>query len=222
LRAGDVLSTSSGALLALEWNDGASLRLDENTELVLHTEDEIELIQGRIYVDSGVDRAAAAPVSLSIQTHAGMVRHIGTQYLTAVQTAGIVVSVREGEVQVRPESGAASVRPGEQLSVSLDGEITQQVIPTHGAMWEWTERITPPLELDGMTALAFVQWAARETGHELVFESDAARQLAGETQLRGAVAQEPQRALYLILQTSDLEHEVSGGNILVRIRAGAG
>lgn len=218
--AGQVLHTADGAWLGLEWSGGLSMRLDQNSELALLGADTAELISGSVYIDSGAGNGLGQSAP-EIRTHAGVVRHLGTQYLTAIKPGGISVSVREGRVQVEAQGVAATAGQGEQLIVNLQGQVARRFVPTHGKLWAWTEQVIPKLDLDGMSAWDFVHWAGRETGRLVVFDSEAAERLARQTGLRGEVSLEPSRALELILQTSDLEHQIANSEILVRIRPGS-
>jgi len=222
LAAGQVVHTSPDARLALNWFTGASLRLNENSELVLLSGQAIELTRGQLYVDAGTDRGTSdANLPIEIRTRAGVVRHLGTQYITAVDPEGTTVTVREGRVSVALAQSETFAKAGEQLRVSAQGRTERLPVPVYGELWRWAESITPALELDGLSAWSFVQWAGRETGRRVVFDSDATESLARETLLRGTVDQQPLRALGLILQTSDLDHTTSGGEILIRQRSEA-
>jgi hypothetical protein len=180
------------------------------------------LTRGQLYVDAGMNRDTSnASPPIEIRTRAGVVRHIGTQYITAVNPEGITVTVREGRVNVALGQSETVAEAGEQLRVSGQGRTERLQVPVYGELWGWAESITPALELDGLSAWAFVQWAGRETGRRVVFDSDASERLARETMLRGTVDQQPLRALELILQTSDLDHTTSGGDILIRQRSEA-
>jgi ferric-dicitrate binding protein FerR (iron transport regulator) len=105
IEGGDLVQTGSDSGLALGWHDGGSLRLDENTVVVFEAADQIYLEHGRVYFDSQTgllsSRApATGTAKLSIRTEHGMVRHLGTQYMTSVGTDELVISVREGVVSI--------------------------------------------------------------------------------------------------------------------------
>ena len=222
LAAGQVVHTSPDARLALNWLTGASLRLNENSELVLLSGQALELTRGQLYVDTVTERGASdADPPIEIRTRAGVVRHLGTQYITAVNAEGTTVTVREGRVNVALAQSETFAKAGEQLRISEQGGTERVPVSVYGELWGWAESITPVLQLDGLSAWSFVQWAGRETGRRVVFDSDATESLARETLLRGTVDLQPLRALELILQTSDLDHTTSGGDILIRQRSEA-
>ncbi|MBT8061909.1 MAG: FecR domain-containing protein [Xanthomonadales bacterium] len=210
LFAGQVLITDDHSRAGLTWHNGESIRLDQRTELALYSDGMLELRNGTVYVDS----QGAVGKGFVIRTPAGDVRHIGTQYLADVNKGTLTVSVREGRVKVVDEVAAQ----GQQLTLDQRGQVGRNEIESYGPLWSWTELVAPQITLDGMTALAFVEWAARQTGREVSFADDQTRELAAGTILRGTVQLEPARALELILQTSDLEHVIVNGEIQVSTR----
>lgn len=221
LYAGQVVSTAQAARLAVELRTGESLRIDEGTELVLTAESQIELIKGRIYVDSNQAGTSSGRVgALEIATFAGVIRHLGTQYMAGINDSAVEVSVREGKVSITTGKNESVATPGQQISVAQSGEASLSAIATHGVMWEWTELVTPEFNLDGRSAFDFIHWVGRETGHSVTFEDNIAERLARATELRGSIDLEPMRALDLILQTSDLEPSVEKGTIRIGKRAG--
>jgi ferric-dicitrate binding protein FerR (iron transport regulator) len=217
LMTGQQLVTGENSGLALRWLNGESIRLAERTKLRLTSAGEINMLVGRIYVDT--DEADSAG-SLHISTPAGRVRHIGTRYMTAVSANGTSVSVREGQVLLDKQGVETLANGGDQLKVDALGILVVQAVPTYGALWQWTEELAPIFQSDGRSMADFLDWVAHESGRAVEFASPAAEQLAGETLLRGQVDMEPMHALALILQTSDLTSEVYAGTIVVRLRAG--
>jgi hypothetical protein len=157
---------------------------------------------------------------LEIITFAGVVRHLGTQYMAGIDQSSVAVSVREGQVSFTTQASESIARPGQQINMTRTGEATITPISTHGALWEWAELVTPAFDLDGQSAFDFIQWVGRETGRTVDFALDGTEQLARSTVLRGSIDLEPTRALDLILQTSDLEPTIEDGNIMIRKRKG--
>lgn len=60
-------------------------------------------------------------------------------------------------------------------------------MPPHDPSWDWAAALAPPFDIDRQPLIDFLQWAARETGRELVFTSDAARVAAMVNRLSGTV-----------------------------------
>ena len=76
IHAGTTLSTSEGRV-ALTFGDSLSLRIDRHTRLRFDSREQVTLLAGALYVDSGGINAVPA---LRIETPAGAVRHVGTQF----------------------------------------------------------------------------------------------------------------------------------------------
>ena len=215
LHAGSELSTAGGSRLALAWVNGESVRVDQDSRLLLVSGTEISLLDGRIYVDSTADGANG--VTLVIQTPSGPVRHIGTQYITAVSGGEVTISVREGEVSIGSGNDTWTAVQGQRIRVTPDGHHSTTLIPTYGDDWQWTELVAPRFDTDGRSILEFLEWVGRETGRRIEFESIDAETMAAETRMHGNVDLEPLRAMELMLQTSDLVPSVRDGVILVSL-----
>jgi len=216
--ANQVISTNTGARMALEWKTGESIRVDENSELALISISEIELISGRVYLDT--KHVIQAGSSFVITTFAGPIRHLGTQYMAGIKGKTVTLSVREGEVYLDAANAEILVHKGEQVSIGPAGKPEVRPVQTFGRMWEWTSLVTPELNLDGLSAFEFIRWAGRESGREVEFLDVATKKMSMETLLRGKVNLSPDDALDLILLTSDIEAISTDEKILVRRRSG--
>jgi ferric-dicitrate binding protein FerR (iron transport regulator) len=216
LEAGQQIVSAVNSRMAMRWLNGESIRLDENTELRLKSAAEIELLAGRIYVDT----AQAGPIAeLVITTPSGLVRHLGTRYMTSVSAEGTTVSVREGRVLLEAKGVETVADRGEQLKVNASGAHSLERISTYGSIWQWTEELAPVYSSDGLSMADFLDWVAHESGRVVEFASPQAEKMASDTLLRGQVELEPMRALTVVMQTSDLVPEVSAGTIVVRLLA---
>ena len=217
LETGQRIQTRLDSGIAIRWHNGESIRLDENTELSLQSANEIDLLTGRIYVDT---TAAGASTKLLIATPAGLVRHLGTRYMTSVSANGTSVSVRDGRVLVEAQGVETVAEGGEQLRVDVAGAHSLGAISIYGPMWQWAEELAPAFSSDGRSMADFLNWVARESGRVVEFDSLEAEKLAGDTLLRGKVEMDPMRALRVMMETSDLTSEVTVGMIIVRISPG--
>jgi len=131
----------------------------------------------------------------------------------------VTVSVREGQVRILGDTFDATAAAGQQVRVQGNARPSYANISTYGEMWHWAEKITPTVAVDRRSAHQFISWAARESGMEARFASDAVRQLAHATSMSGDTGElEPMAALQLLLQTTTLEATVVDGAILVTER----
>jgi len=90
IHSGTTLSTSDGRV-ALTFGDSLSLRIDRQTRLRFDSREQVTLLSGALYVDSGGVNAVPA---LRIETPAGVVRHVGTQFQVHVSANTTRVRVR--------------------------------------------------------------------------------------------------------------------------------
>ena len=215
---GDLVQTGPESGLALAWHDGGSLRIDENTIVEFEAEDRIYLRQGRIYFDSEAGPLAVNPangevVDLLIRTDLGVVRHLGTQYMTEVSAGELTISIREGVVSI---DGTVTARAtaGQQFAITGSGALT--ITDTDGIDdWEWVERTTPAVNLNGRTVSEALAWVSRESGRSVQYARAAARAVANDTGLRGDFDMEPSRALEIFMLTVDLNARIEGDVIMV-------
>ncbi len=216
LMSGSVITTAYDARLAMRWLEGESIRLDENTRLKLISETDIELLSGRIYIDSHADdRVPGGKGKLAVNTPFGRVQPLGTRYMTSLTGGSVIVSVRQGSVAITGNNEESIAEVGQQLIISSKGNVGLAPIAVFGENWQWIEEISPGFTLDDRSLADFLDWVSRESGHSLEYGSAAAETLARDTVMHGAVDLQPMRALELMLQTSDLVAEVHAGVIKI-------
>lgn len=181
--AGESLDSRSGRI-ALSLG-ALSLRVDRHTRLRLDAPDRVTLVEGNIYVDSGGVNASTA---LSIETPAGDVRHIGTQFLVNV-TGGVTrVQVREGRVTLGTTTGSAhEVSAGERLDVDGARALLTGVQLSHGADWEWAAAIAPAFDVENRPLAEFLAWIAREHGWQLRYGDATLQSRAQAVRLHGSL-----------------------------------
>jgi hypothetical protein len=64
--------------------------------------------------------------------------------------------------------------------------------------------------------MEFLNWAARESGMELVFEDDELRMAAMRTDLHGSIASfTPLEAIASVLATTSFRHRIESGRIYI-------
>ncbi len=233
LSAGQTVVTGSKSGIGLTWESGGSLRIDQNTRIEIVSASNIRLQSGRVYFDSkpseliagisagSIETSVASTGSgrttaeFEIETPHGVVRHIGTQYMTYVDNALLSVSVREGQVSIDGLRFSETAVEGQQLTVAGDNRPTVVNFSGHGDSWQWIEATSPAANLDGRSVFEFLSWVCRETGLRLKFDGDAAEQLARSAQLRGTVDTEPRNALRLYAGSVDLDWRIEGGYLYV-------
>lgn len=217
IEGGDFVETGSESGLALGWHNGGSLRLDESTVVAFDAENQIYLQRGRVYFDSEAGPFSARPASgdaveFAIRTDYGVVRHLGTQYMTEVGVDELVVSVWQGMVSI---DGKARATRGQQFAISGSGVLSTS--DTNGVDdWEWVEKSTPAVNLNGQLVHEALEWVSRESGRTIQYASAEAESLARTESLRGDYYDiEPSRALELFMMTVDLNARQEGEVIVI-------
>jgi ferric-dicitrate binding protein FerR (iron transport regulator) len=220
VKSGDMLRTGIDGRAAIELSSGIQLRLDTGTQLALNDFDEAALTQGAVYVDSGAGTGGTA-AQFVLDTSAGDVRHLGTQYEARLDGSVLQVGVREGRVEVSGVHGAAIAEAGELLAVSGTGQVTRGALAPNASAWDWVNGITPPFSIDGRTVDEFLSWAGRETGRTVEYASPEAARQARSVTLNGTVeGLSPEGALAAVLATTSLEPTVADDRIRIVKREG--
>jgi len=196
--AGDRLATGAGEGLSIALINAGSLRIDEETVLVVDADNRFRLDSGRLYADTG--DFVYPEHELVIDTRLGEVTDVGTQFAVAITGDGLDVAVREGRVDVHRDQGEITAVAGEYLKVRQDGAADIESINAHDPYWEWAQTLAPAFDIEDASLLEFLRWAARETGRELVFENSELRMAAMRVDLHGTVADfEPLDAVQSVL-----------------------
>lgn len=219
--AGERLSTGPGQRMSLNLDNAASLRIDEQTILLVEAKDEFRLVQGRVYADTGDfmyrDRR------LVITTSMGTVTDIGTQFAVALADDLIDVAVREGRVDVNRNTEQFVAVAGERLQVHRRDGATVDLLSTHDAYWNWAAMVAPGFDIENKSLLDFLRWAARETGRELVFGSNELRMSAMRTDLHGSVSDfDPLEAVESVLLTTNFKFRIDVDKIVIEENAPSG
>lgn len=213
VRTGETIRTARQAGVGLTWTNGASLRLDEDTEVRFVSTERIELRRGRIYFDTMP--AAQKEATLTIATREGDVTHIGTQFMAAVDDTSLTVSVREGRVQVDGYR-RREIDAGKQVRFVGSSQPEILDIRTYGPMWRWIEA-TAPVRIECATCLKeLLAWVARETGYRIVF-GDGVEAEVEKTELTGVERDTPRDALEKSLRVSALDYEFDDENGVIII-----
>jgi ferric-dicitrate binding protein FerR (iron transport regulator) len=215
VKSGDILRTGSDGRTAIALSSGVQLRLDNGTELALNDVDEAALARGAVYVDSGAG-AGAPGARFVLDTPAGDVRHLGTQYEARLDGSGLQVGVREGRVELSGVHGPVIAQAGELLAVSGTGQVTRGALAPDASAWDWVKGVTPPFSIEGRTVDEFLTWAGRETGRTVEYASPEVARQARSVTLNGTVeGLPPERALAAVLATTSLQPTLAGNRIRI-------
>jgi hypothetical protein len=182
LRSGDELETLEGRV-ALAIGDGLSLRVDRHTRMKFQDPGRVTLVAGAVYVDSG---GLTASTPLSIDTPAGTVRHVGTQFQVQVRPGHTRVQVREGRVMIASADHESVDLAAGDLAEVRDGALrVEHGQPAFGGEWEWTASTAPAFDIENRPMSEFLAWISREHGWQLRYVSDTVQASAQGIRLHG-------------------------------------
>ncbi|HEY7378350.1 MAG TPA: FecR family protein [Steroidobacteraceae bacterium] len=217
LYTGDTVSTGDTGSVSIRMQD-VSVRLDHDSSVQLTAQDEVRITSGALYVDSGLERNTTR--SLRVQTPAGVVEHMGTQYEVRLLDSGTRIRVREGRIQFSASDGGRIVsEAGTQLMILPDGEVHSEFVARSGDDWAWVGRVVPTFAIDDRPLPEFLQWVSRELGEAIVYATPASETAAAEVHLRGSIeGLTPDEALAAVLSTTRLSSAQKNGQIFIELR----
>jgi len=219
LTSGQTIVTGSGAGIALAWGNGGSVRVDENTRVEFTSTDSVYLQAGRIYFDSRPAVIAAPALTadagaFEIRSEHGVVAHVGTQFMTAVDPDKLMVSVREGEVAIDGAFHDFTAASGQQVTLAGRQRPSVLDVSPNGEGWDWIARTSPPVVVDGRSLHEFLQWACREMGLELQYQGEAERVARYDAILKGTIDSAPSEALRLRLASAALAWRIDDTGVI--------
>ena len=216
LVSGAQLRTARDGRAALLLENGVELRLDARTLVAFEDAGHARLSQGAVYVDSGSPAGTPGP-DFVLDTPAGTVAHLGTQYEARIVDGSVRVGVREGRVRLSHASGDLVGAAGESFTVR-GNEVTRAPLAPTGPEWNWIADVTPPFSIDGRSVEDFLVWAARQTGRTIVYASPAAAEQARRATLSGTVeGLTPDEAVRAVLSTTSLAPDIGSERIRVEV-----
>jgi ferric-dicitrate binding protein FerR (iron transport regulator) len=212
IRSGDVLRTAGDGQLALRLDQNLLLRVNVDSEIAVVGSDEIDLVAGTVYVDSGEESTGPG---LSIRTPLGSVTHLGTQYEVHLADSGLRLRVREGAVRFSGAAGATLGAAGEQLDIGADGASTRSTIAANDAAWSWaTGLATLPEQAEYRVGEA-LRWVAREQGLTLEYAGPDTERRLNLAPIVGLGGLDPAETLDVLARTTDLVLTVENGRLRV-------
>jgi len=213
LETGEAFQTDAQTHAALDFGRGLSVRVDADSTFKIAATDKLVLDAGALYIDAA--RTPQGPAALDIETVVGSVRHLGTQYQVRAAAESVVVSVREGRVEISGAHGTNVGEAGEQLRLSPGGDVQRSPLAATDASWQWATDAAPEFQIADQPLSAFLDWVARETGRKLVYRNSQARSLAESVRLRGSIeGLDAETALAAVLSTTSLRrYETKDGSI---------
>ena len=210
IRVGEWIVTDERARVGLRFRDGTSVRLDALSRARLLSAGMIELVAGAVYVDT--ERESGR---FEVRTSLATARDVGTQFEVRLVDEGLRLRVRSGLVELTDGGRRVSGSGGTEVMFSEGGAVSRPFAP-HGSDWEWTTRISPVVEIEGLALATFLDRLAREQGWTLRYQDPALAKQASQIVLHGSVkGLRPQDALDVAIATSGLHHRLERGELSV-------
>jgi hypothetical protein len=226
LASGTAITTGDSGRAGLRLASGHAVRVDVRSSLWIVTGSSLRLERGAIYVDTEAASSGGAPIE--IDTPLGRVTDVGTRFevrlvaaersdrdATTARPDALHVTVREGAVRLASAFGAYDAAAGNELRLRAGGQLDRAPAPPYGASWGWVESVRPPLEIEGFTCRAFLDWASRESGRSWRFPEPEQEDQLGDVvhgSIEGLTVEE---ALSTVLPSCGLRHRVAGGELLI-------
>lgn len=216
IRTGEWLETNADARVALRFPDGTSVRLDVHSRLRPLSSSVIELSSGAVYIDSGRESG-----HFEVRTAVATARDVGTQFEVRVHDRTLRLRVRTGVVELKDGARSVSGRAGTEITLT-DGGAVSRPIAAYGSEWEWTARVSPMLDIEGMVLSVFLERLAQEHGWRLHYADPALAHEAAGVTLHGSMnGLRAREAIEVAITTSGLRHRLENGELVVLRGSGA-
>jgi hypothetical protein len=212
VRTGEWIETDARARLALRFLDGTSVRLDVGSRARPLSSDVIELSAGAVYIDTGGESG-----HFEVRTAMATARDVGTQFeVRLFDSTRLRLRVRTGLVELSDGVRSVSGRGGTEVTLSATGAVSRP-IAVHGPDWDWTARVLPPSDIEGLALSTFLERMAREHGWGLRYADAELAAEASRITLHGSVSGlAPHEAVEVAIATSGVRHRLEGGELVVR------
>lgn len=214
LHRGAILRTEAASAAALRLED-VSVRIANDTEVVLESESRVRVIRGKIYIDTGSDGRVNRMLVVS---EAASVSDVGTQFEVQYRDGGYRVRVREGEILLQRGAQRRRGLAGDQISIDNTGAFNVATVAANDPAWDWVHVLASAPDIDDKPLTVLLAWVARETGAPVRYATPDVERRATATILHGSIRHlAPLEALAVMLATTDLRHEVlADGTIMIK------
>ena len=194
---------------------GVDVRLAGNSRIRWVRPDEIDLLEGTVYVATeGADRFA-------IDTRFGRVVDIGTRYQVRADARGMEVAVREGRVRLTTEHGDVLSDEVDEstaaiLSADADG-VSGSTEPGAAGRWAWIH--DAPVGYASDEPLVLLREIARDLGKRLQFTSPGVQASLASERVDGDFSgMAPLQALQILGAATNIDWRDEGDAIVVGLR----
>jgi hypothetical protein len=218
LRSGDQVDLPVGGSLAAQRPDGVSVRAVGPASFVWDAPERIQLVQGRLYVDTGT-HPDSTHATFEVRTPMARIEHVGTRFVADASPSRVRVAVRDGDVRLISTNGEAlALSRGQAAEAASGGQIARVAPPTR-TDWDWVEALASPCGIEGRSLFDVLRQLAREADLDLAFASpDVERRAHGLTLHGPALDLPPRIAINAVLAATDLDADLTGQRVVLRDR----
>lgn len=145
LKMGQRLRTPGRSRCELRCKDGSEIRLNHESEIIVHSPRLFHLKQGQVW-----STVATAPMPFQIKTDQSTVTALGTQFDLNHQEQRTTLSVLEGKTRINLDGKVADVKAGQQLSLNNKSGVFDISDPSRDyALYQATNWVNEILILKG-------------------------------------------------------------------------
>lgn len=163
IQQGIWLKTADDSYTNITLADNSQLRINQNTTVKILSLNEIRILNGAIYHDT--DNTNKTTLPLMVETALGNVQHIGTRYMVKISDTDLLVSVRNGTVEINSDKIKRQIQSGKTMTLDNKGNQHESTITTYSPLWSWTQEAGEPFNSHGKSLNDFVNWFAHENGY---------------------------------------------------------
>jgi ferric-dicitrate binding protein FerR (iron transport regulator) len=213
VQVGQWIETGQEGRVALRIEGDTSVRIDVDSRLRLMSSSVIELAAGAVYLDTGREDG-----SVEIRTALGTARDVGTQFEVRLADHSLRLRVRTGVVELSDRTRSISGRAGTEITLTATDAVMRPIAP-NSPEWAWVARVSPPLQMDGVSLAAFLARVAREQGWSVEYDDAALAREAEMIVLHGSASDlAPHEAAEVAITTSGLRYRLEQGTLVVHRR----
>jgi hypothetical protein len=212
LRTGDRVETAADSRAMFVLSGGTIVKVDRNTRVSLDR-GVLTLDRGALYLDAGPQ---ANDRDIVVLTPLATVRHLGTQFEVRLDGSAILVSVREGQVEMHAGGTKWTSTAGEATRLTADLDPERHRIAAYGPEWSWVAELPRPFTLEGSSLRAFLDWVSRELGRRWQYEDPSMHARFDSIVQRGPIdGLTAAEALDRVLEANGLSFRKTEGRLVI-------
>lgn len=207
LHVGERLASGENEL-RLARSDGVIMRLAVHSVLVAASKSDVRLESGHLYVETG--DTATHETQFRLLTPFATIDHLGTQFVAALDDAGMQIAVRQGQLAVHtPQVANLIVAAHEATQVNSNGQSVRLLDQKADDLWQWVDKDTL-IAIEGRTLYAVLAELSQRDGLALRFSKADISDRAHDYVLHGpSLTLTPRRAIDIVTASAGVRAQVA-------------